>query len=186
MFSTNSVDWFNAPTRIRSDEYDQAAKTVGNTSTLTRQTTGMDAACSDTLNPASAMADQPGMIARGGFGQPGGGCAVDTNTDLRWGIPGAWRQKGKHELWARPFATTPDMGGGDPSAVNDESQLIHSASVRNRKEANTVMDSTIPNFYQPLIDIKQSEYSNPDNWIYNWTRGGDATRLVQTKRVDAS
>ena len=28
MFSTNSVDWFNAPTRIRSDEYDTAAKTV--------------------------------------------------------------------------------------------------------------------------------------------------------------
>ena len=76
MFSTNSVDWFNAPTRIRSDEYDTAAKTVGNTSTLTRQTTGMGSACSDTLNPASAMADQPGMIAMGGFGQPGGGCAV--------------------------------------------------------------------------------------------------------------
>jgi hypothetical protein len=107
MFSTNSVDWFNAPTRIRSDEYDTAAKSVGNTSTLTRQTTGMESACSDTLNPASAMADQPGMIAVGGFGQPGGGCAVDANTDLRWGIPGAWRQKGKHELWARPFATTP-------------------------------------------------------------------------------
>jgi hypothetical protein len=111
---------------------------------------------------------------------------VDANTDLRWGIPGAWRQKGKHELWARPFATTPNMGGGDQTAVDDESELIHAASIRNRKEANTVMDSTIPNFYQPLIDIKQSEYSNPSNWIYDWTRGGDATRLVQTKRVDVS
>ena len=69
MFSTNSTEWYNAPTRIRSDEYDTAAKNVGNTSVLTRQTTGMESACSDTLNPASAMADQPGMIARGGFGR---------------------------------------------------------------------------------------------------------------------
>jgi hypothetical protein len=111
---------------------------------------------------------------------------VDMNTELKWGIPGAWRQKGKHELWARPFSTTPDLGGGDPTAVNDESNLIHSASIRNRKEANSIMDQAIPNFYQPLIEIKQSEYSNPNNWIYDWTRGGDATRLVQTKRVDVS
>jgi hypothetical protein len=48
------------------------------------------------------------------------------------------------------------------------------------------MDQAIPNFYQPLIDIKQSEYSNPNNWIYDWTRGGDATRLVQTKRTNDS
>lgn len=72
------------------------------------------------------------------------------------------------------------------SAVDDESKLIHSASIRNRQEANSIMDQAIPNFYQPLIEIKQSEYSNPNNWIYDWTRGGDATRLVQTKRVDAS
>ena len=58
--------------------------------------------------------------------------------------------------------------------------------IRNRKEANSVMDQAIPNFFQPLIDIKQSEYSNPNNWIYDWTRGGDATRLVQTKRTNDS
>ena len=70
-------------------------------------------------------------------------------------------------------------------AVNDESGLIHSAPPRNTKEASTIMDKTIPNFYQPLIAIKKSEYSNPNNWVESWTRGGDATRLVQTKRVDA-
>ncbi len=47
------------------------------------------------------------------------------------------------------------------------------------------MDKTIPNFFQPLIGIKSSEYSNPNNWVESWTRGGDATRLVQTKRIDA-
>ena len=70
--------------------------------------------------------------------------------------------------------------------MDDESHLIHSAMIRNRKEASTVMDTAIPNYYQPLIDIKQSEYSNPANWIYDWTRGGDATRLVQKKRDDVS
>lgn len=181
MSTTNVLDYFFAPTRIRSDEYDQASKNFGNQSTLTRQTLSTDSGCSDTLNPASAMADQPGMIARGGFGNPGG-CKIDENTELRWGTPGAWKQKGPKQLWARPFATTPNLGGGDPGVVDDESGLIFSAPPRNRKEASTIMDKAIPNFYEPLISTKQSEYSNPSNWVESWTRGGDSTRLVQTKR----
>ena len=184
MTTHNVADWFFAPTRIRNDVYENNAKDFANNSSLTRQTASLTAGCSDTLNPAVAMADQPGMIATGGFGQPGTGCKVDENTDLRWGTPGAWRQKGPKQLWARPFSTTPYLGGGEPQAVDDESGLIHSAPPRNTKEASTIMDKTIPNFYQPLIDIKKSEYSNPTNWVESWTRGGDATRLVQTKRVD--
>jgi len=182
MSSTNVLDYFFAPTRIRSDEYDQASKQFGNQSALTRQTLSTDAGCSATLNPAAAMADQPGMVATGGFGHPGA-CKIDENSELRWGTPGAWRQKGPKQLWARPFATTPNLGGGDPAVVNDESGLIFSAPPRNRKEASTIMDKAIPNFYQPLISTKASEYSNPTNWVEGWTRGGDATRLVQTKRV---
>lgn len=178
------MDYFFAPTRIRSDQYSEAQQNVANTSTMTRQTTAIGSGCSDTLNPAAAMADQPGFIATGGFGTLG--CKIDENTDLKWGIPGAWRQKGKNELWARPFATTPNLGGGDQDKVNDESFLIHSAMIKNRKEANTFMDSAFPNFYQPLLDIQASEHANPSNWVQNWTWGGDSTRLVQTKRVDAN
>ena len=79
--STNVLDWFFAPTRIRSDEYEQAAKDFGNQSTLTRQTLDTNAGCSASLNPAAAMADQPGMIARGGFGHAGG-CVIHQN-DLK-------------------------------------------------------------------------------------------------------
>jgi hypothetical protein len=68
--------------------------------------------------------------------------------------------------------------------VQDETGLIFSAPPRNRKEASTIMDKAIPNFYQPLIGLKSSEYSNPHNWVESWTRGGDATRLVQTQRVE--
>jgi hypothetical protein len=183
MSTTNVLDWFYAPTRLVSDKWEEEAKTFANTTAVTRQTLNLTAGCSDTLNPAAAMADQPGMIAMGGYGQPGTGCKVDENTDLRWGIPGAWRQKGQKQLWARPFATTPYLGGGEPQAVDDESNLIFSAMIRNRKEAGTIMDKAIPNFYQPLITLKKSEYSKPTNWVEDWTRGGDATRLVQTKRV---
>lgn len=175
------MDYFFANTRVRSDEYDQASKNFSDQSAVTRQTLSLTAGCSDTLNPAAAMADQPGMIAMGGYGM-GGGCRVDENTELRWGSPGAWRMKGPKQLWSRPFATTPNLGGGDPMVVDDESSLMQSAPPRNRKEASTIMDKAIPNFFQPLIDVKKSEYSNPTNWVEGWTRGGDSTRLVQTKR----
>jgi hypothetical protein len=177
----STLDWFFAPTRIKSDDYEKASKEFANQSGLTRQTASLGAGCSDTLNPAVAMADQPGMVAMGGYGM-GGGCRVDENTELKWGTPGTARVKGPKQLWARPFATTPNLGGGEPTAVEDESGLIFSAPPRNRKEASTIMDKAIPNFYQPLIQIKQSEFSNPTNWVENWTRGGDSTRLVQTKR----
>jgi hypothetical protein len=186
MTTTNTSDWFFAPTRIKSDKYTEDANSFGSTSALTHQTTSMGAGCSDTLNPAMAMADQPGMIAMGGYGMAGGGCKVDESTDLKWGIPGAWRQKGQKQLWARPFATTPNLGGGDATAVDDESGLIHSALIRNRKEANTIMDKAIPNFYQPLLGIQQSEYSNPANWVESWTHGGDSARLIQTKRINVA
>jgi hypothetical protein len=181
----SSTDWFFAPTRIKTDKVQEDVDALKSQNSLTRQTRSLTAGCSDTLNPAAAMADQPGMIAMGGFGQPGLGCKVDQNTDLLWGMEGAHRQKGPKQLWARPFATTPYLGGGEPQAVDDESGLIRSAPPRNRKEASTIMDKTIPNFFQPLIGIKSSEYSNPSNWVESWTRGGDATRLVQTKRIDA-
>lgn len=181
MSTTNTLDWFFAPTRIKSDKYEEEAKSFGNNSTLTRQTLSLSSGCSDTLNPASAMADQPGMIAKGGFGQPGTGCKVDQNTDLLWGIEGAHRQKGPKQLWSRPFATTPFLGGGEPQSVDSETNLLQSAPPRNRKEASTIMDKAIPNYFQPLIGIKASEYSNPTNWVESWTRGGDSTRLVQTK-----
>jgi hypothetical protein len=185
MSTTNTSDWFFAPTRIRSDNYDASAQSFKDTSYFSSQVLNVNAGCSDTLNPASAMADQVGMIAKGGLGMAGGGCKVDENTELRWGTPGAWRHKGPKQLWARPFATTPNLGGGEPSKVDDESGLIHSAIIRNRKETNTIMDKAIGNYYDPLIPLKQSEYSNTSNWIEGWTRGGDSTRLVQTKRVSA-
>jgi hypothetical protein len=187
MSTTNTLDWFYAPTRIVSDKYDEASKTFANNDSLTRQTASITAGCSDTLNPAVAMADQPGMIARGGYGLLGAGCEVDTNTNLRWGDIDGLRVKGPKQLWIRPFPTTPNLGRGrEAGTVNDESSLIHAQLQRTKKEASTIMDKTIPNYYQPLIPIKQSELNNPNNWVQSWTWGGDSTRLIKKTRVGES
>lgn len=176
MASTNVMDWFFAPTRGKMDATALEARSVADMPSLYNQT-----GCSSALSPAVAMADQPGMIATGGYGMPGMGCKVDENTELKWGIEGAHRQKGPKQLWSRPFATTPFLGGGEPEAVDDESHLIHSASIRNRKESNSIMDKAIPNYFQPLIPMKASEFANPANWVESWTRGGDSARLVTQK-----
>lgn len=181
--TTNTYDWFFAPTRIKADSYQEDTNAFASEGVRTRQTSSLTAGCSDTLNPAAAMADQPGMIAMGGFGQPGSGCKVDENTELRWGLAGTHRQKGPKQQWVRPFATTPFLGGGEPQAVDDESGLIRAAPPRGRKENTTIMDHAIPNFYQPLISTKASAYTDVNHWVEQWTRGGDATRLVQLKRV---
>ena len=185
--SSNPIDFFYALTRGRNDTARADADAVANKSAMSRSQTTNDGGCSETLNPALAMADQPGMIPTSGFFMPGNGCKVDTNSELRWGDPDAWRVKGPKQLWVRPFATTPNMGGGSPAEVDTESVLIHSMLQRSTKDSSTIMDKAIPNYYQPLIPVKQQEYSNPDNWVQDkWARGGDPTRLIQAKRVDTT
>jgi hypothetical protein len=184
--SSNTVDWFFANTRGNVDQSHITEQNFANDAALGRQTSLFGGDCTGTLSPASAMADQPGMIARGGYGL-GAGCEIDTNSDLRWGDGDGLRVKGPKQLWVRPFSTTPNLGRGRESdAVNDESSLIHARLQRAKKEASTIMDKTIPNYYQPLIPIKQAEYENPNNWIQNWTWGGDSSRLVKKTRVDES
>ena len=185
--SSNTVDWFFASTRGNLDQDHIQGHNFANEAALGRQTSffgGTD--CTGALSPASAMADQPGMIARGGYGL-GDGCTIDANTDLRWGDSEGLRMKGPKQLWIRPFPTTPNMGRGrQADSVGDESSLIHAQLQRAKKEASTIMDKTIPNYYQPLIPVKQSEYGNPNNWIQSWTWGGDSTRLIKKTRVDGS
>jgi hypothetical protein len=80
------------------------------------------------------------------------------------------------------------LGGGEPTAVNDESYLIHSQLQRVPKDISTIMDKFIPNYYQPLIPSKDADYQNVNNWVEmdGWTRGGDPTRLIQAKRETPS
>ena len=185
--SSNTVDWFFANTRGKVDQSYVTENTYANEAALGRQTSyfgGGD--CTGALSPASAMADQPGMIARGGYGL-GAGCEIDVSTDLRTGDETGIRVKGPKQLWVRPFSTTPNLGQGrEADAVNDESYLLRSSLPRMKKEASTIMDKTIPNYYQPLIPIKESDFHNTNNWVQSWTWGGDSSRLIKKTRVDGS
>lgn len=175
-----TMDWFFANTRTNVDtEHNNARAYKDATSSAWQMTGQTDSGCSETMNPAAAMADQPGFIPTAGFGLAGG-CKVDENTELKWGNPDAWRVKGPKQLWARPFSTTPFMSGGDPGAVDNESKLIHSQLQRHPKDISTIMDKFIPNYYQPLLASKDADYKNVNNWVEvdGWIRGGDPTRLV--------
>ena len=44
------------------------------------------------------------------------------------------------------------------------------------------MDKMNPNYYQPLIPVKSSDYKDVNHWVEQWTRGGDATRLMSQTR----
>jgi len=131
-------------------------------------------------------AEYVGLIPKAGFGNSaGGGCAIDTHSDLLWGDPATVKYKGPKQLFQRPWATTPFMGGGDPDAVPDESKLIFGHSTANRKSIQTVSDKQFPVF-QPLIPEKESDIPDHNYFVEPFLRGGFASRLVPKNRVDLS
>jgi hypothetical protein len=131
-------------------------------------------------------AEYVGLIPKAGFGNSaGGGCAIDTHTDLLWGDPATVKYKGPKQLFQRPWATTPFMGGGDPDAVPDESKLIFGHSTANRKSIQTVTDKQFPVF-APLIPEKESDIPDHNYFVEPFLRGGFASRLVPKTRIDLS
>jgi hypothetical protein len=131
-----------------------------------------------------AAANAAGLIPKGNFGNsPEGGCGIDLQSDLLWGVPGTARTKGRHQLFARPFATTPDMGHGNPDGVDDESKVIFGHSTANRKSIQTVTDKQFPVF-APLLPEKEADIAENNYFVEPFLRGGLAARLVPHKRID--
>jgi hypothetical protein len=133
-----------------------------------------------------AAAEYVGLIPRGGFGNSaGGGCDIDKHSDLLWGDPATVKYKGPKQLFQRPWATTPFLGGGDPESVPDESKLIFGHSTANRKSIQTVTDKQFPVF-EPLIPEKESDIPDNNYFVVPFLRGGFASRLVPKTRIDLS
>ena len=131
-----------------------------------------------------AAAEYVGLVPKAGYGNsPEGGCAIDKQSDLLWGDPATVRYKGPKQLFQRPWATTPFMGGGDPDAVPDESKLIFGHSTANRKSIQTVTDKQFPVFV-PLIPEKESDIPDNNYFVEPFLRGGYSARLVPRTRVD--
>jgi hypothetical protein len=132
----------------------------------------------------NAAAEYFGLGPRGNLGnQPEGGCKVDTQTSLLWGDPATVRLKGPKQLFERPFATTPFLGGGDPDAVKDENRVKYGYSNANRKSVQTVMDKQWPVF-TPLIPEKEADIPESNYFVEPFLRGGFSSRLVPKTRID--
>lgn len=136
--------------------------------------------CSDG-EPIQFGAEHPGLLTQAGYGSPG--CAIDTDSDLTFGAPGTSRMKGPKQNFARPFATTPFLGGGSIDHTDDESRVIFGHSTANRKSIHTVTDKQFPNF-TPLIPEKIADISESNYFVEPFLRGGLSSRLIPKVRVD--
>jgi len=131
-----------------------------------------------------SAADYLGLVPRGNMGNaPEVGCAVDTQSRLMWGDPNTQREKGHQQTFARPWATTPFLGGGSVEDVPSQSKVIFGHSTANRKSIQTVTDSQFPVF-EPLLAQKESDIPANNYFVEPFLRGGLASRLLTNQRVD--
>jgi len=186
--TSNPMQWFYAPTRGKNDsvqrDYDARDNKAQQSYYLSTARPPPEP-CQD-FNPVADFASSfVTMNYTGNFGNTAaGGCDIDLYSRLALGDPGTQRLKGHQQTFARPWATTPNMGGGAPSYSKDtESQLIQSMPVRTRKECSTVTDKFFPQQFDPLIPEVQAEMREVNNFVQSWARGGDPTRLVRQKAV---
>jgi hypothetical protein len=129
-----------------------------------------------------AAANAAGLIPKGNFGNsPEGGCAIDLQSDLLWGVPGTARVRGGKQTFSRPWATTPFLGKGDADGTADENKVIFGHSTANRKSIQTVTDKQFPVFV-PLIPEKESDIPENNYFVEPFLRGGLASRLVHKVR----
>lgn len=134
----------------------------------------------------NAAAEFVGIVPRGNLGNaPESGCAVDTQTSLMWGMPGTAREKGPHQMFPRPYATTPSMAMGSVEDVPIQSKLIFSHNTANRKSIQTVTDTQFPVF-QPLLQSKVNDIPANNYFVEPFLRGGLASRLIPHQRVDVT
>jgi hypothetical protein len=128
----------------------------------------------------------PGLVPRGNFGNsPEGGCAIDLQSQLLWGDSGTVRMKGPQQLFARPYATTPYLGGGSIENIPDQSKVMYGHSTANRKSIQTVTDKQFPVF-EPLIAERAADIPEHNYFVEPFLRGGQASRLIPRIRVDTT
>lgn len=137
-------------------------------------------------NNWAVAASIPGMIPMGNFGNsPEGGCGIDTQSELLFGAPGTARMKGPKQTFARPFATTPNLGMGSLEGIDDQSRVMYGHSTANRKSIQTVTDKQFPVF-EPLIPERVADIPDHNYFVEPFLRGGYSARLVPRHRVDVS
>jgi hypothetical protein len=184
--SLNPLSWFYAPTRPKADvrqlEY-EAADNSAQQGYYLSSARPAPSPCQDPNKTGDFAAAYVTMNFTGNYGNTAaGGCDVDLYSRLILGDENTQRPKDHQQTFARPWATSPNLGGGAPQDQKDlESKLIQSIPVRSRKECSTVTDKFFSNQYDPLIPSVTAEIKNVNNWVApdSWTRGGAPTRLIR-------
>jgi hypothetical protein len=182
----NPMSWFYATSRPKNDVVKQDQEAAQNYGSLQWQTGQPLPSMEGALTFATNF---PAMNYSGSGGGQGGSTAVggqdvDLLSRLLLGDEGTFRVKGHQQLFARPYATTPNMGGGPSASAKDtESKLIQSQVIRQPKEFGTVTDKTFPWVWTPMIPELRSEMSDVNTYVEQWTRGGEPSRLVVKNRV---
>lgn len=139
-----------------------------------------------TTNIFRSAVEYLGIIPKGNVGNaPEDGCAVDTQSRLMWGDVGTSREKGPKQTFARPWATTPNLGQGSVEAIDANNSVTFGHSTANRKSIQTVTDTQFPVF-QPLIQQKESDIPAHNYFVEPFLRGGLSSRLIPKTRVDLS
>jgi hypothetical protein len=132
-----------------------------------------------------SVAGNPGLIGRGNYGNsPEGGCGIDIQTELLFGLPGTSRQPGPKQSFARPWATTPNLGKGSVEDIPDENKVKFGHSTANRKSIQTVTDKQFPVF-APLIPELLSDFSEYSQKLWTFHPGG-TPGYDKARRVDLS
>jgi hypothetical protein len=135
-------------------------------------------------NEWAVAASIPGMIPMGNFGNsPEGGCGIDLQSQLLFGDPATARFKGPKQTFARPFATTPNLGLGSIDHIDEQSHVMFGHSTANRKSIQTVTDKQFPVF-EPLIAERAADIPDNNYFVEPFLRGGYSARLVPRTRVD--
>ena len=187
--TSNPLSWFYAPTRPKADTRQMQYEAVDNAAQqgyYLSTARPAPAPCQDPNATGSFAAPCVTMNFTGNYGNTAaGGCDVDLYSRLMLGDPNTQRVKGPQQVFERPWASSPFMANGAPQdKKDDESRLIQSVPVRQRKECSTVSDKFFANQFDPLIPAVRDEIRNVSNWVNSdWTRGGDPTRLIRQKTV---
>jgi len=189
MMSANPVSWFYAPTRGKSDvtqmDHDFKDNAAQQSYYMNSAPNQRASACQDFEGNAEWASQFVTMNYTGNYGNTAaGGCDADLYSRLMLGDEGTQRVKGHQQLFARPWATTPNLGGGPSAAAKDtESRLIQSMPVRTPKECSTVTDKFFSTQFDPQLPSVQQEMKDVNNFVQTWARGGDPTRIVYKKIV---
>ena len=142
-------------------------------------------------HPIQVATSQPSVFMSSGKNTVGlNGCAVDQDSSVRIQNMQT-NEKGRVNLYTRPFLTVPYLGRG-VSSIDEETRLKQGDYNSNRKTVNGLSEeSYVDHNEYPLIDSIRHTVTNPNNLVESsadkkWIRGGVPSRELKRENANQS